>query len=268
MSSEVETSLTICPLQNIERFLDFARNDKLEKPPPVHIWKQIISHFALREKFSVDILFLELLRQFLEARKMIGHSLRSVIIRCAVADERRPIAGLREQEFARELAQDAIIISHCLSATRFCQRGHASVRREKMWINPAAFLIEPDTQKTLITPARGRWLRHLLGRILLEKLARRGQPRSVFRSRQNHLLKKDRSLKPPMSEELGIERHCHNWIPVVSSQTLKFGGTPFGKMVSMPACHFFRGRAIIKLFRRNLTAGNAMIFNSGKAVFG
>ena len=67
MSSVVETSLTICRLQNIERFRDFARNDKLEKPPPVHIWKQVIVHFALREKFTVDILFLELLCQFLEA---------------------------------------------------------------------------------------------------------------------------------------------------------------------------------------------------------
>ena len=67
MSSEVETSLTICPLQNIERFLDFARNDKLEKAPPVHMRKQIIAFFTLPEKFGIDILFLELLCQFLEA---------------------------------------------------------------------------------------------------------------------------------------------------------------------------------------------------------
>ena len=67
MSSEVETSLTICPLQNIERFLDFARNDKLEKPPPLEMWKQIIFGFALGEKFTVHISVFELLRQFLEA---------------------------------------------------------------------------------------------------------------------------------------------------------------------------------------------------------
>ncbi len=68
------------------------------------MWKQIIFGFALGEKFTVHISVFELLRQFLEASKMIGHSLRCVILRCAVADEKRPIAGLREQELARELA--------------------------------------------------------------------------------------------------------------------------------------------------------------------
>ena len=67
MSSKVETSLTIFFLQNIERFLDFARNDKLEKAPPVHMRKQIIPFFALREKFAIDIPMFELICQFLEA---------------------------------------------------------------------------------------------------------------------------------------------------------------------------------------------------------
>src|SRR6266480_5145725 len=188
---------------------------------------------------------------------MIGHSLGCIILRCAVADEKRPIAGLREQELARELAQDPFIISRCLTATRFCQHGHAGVRREKMRINPAAFLIEPDIEKTLITPTRCRWLRHLLSRILLEKFARRGERQFIFRSRYNHVLKKDRSLKPPMSEELGVERHCHNWTPVISLQTLKFGGAPLDKMIGMPAGRFFRGCAIINLFR-NVATGDAM----------
>src|SRR5207248_3914216 len=101
-----------------------------------------------------------------------------------------------------------------------------------MRINPAAFLIEPDIEKTLITPTRCRWLRHLLSRILLEKFARRGQRQFIFRCRKNQVLKKDWSFGPPMSEELGIERHCHNWIPVISLQTLKFGGAPLDKMMA------------------------------------
>src|SRR5947209_5159452 len=112
---------------------------------------------------------------------MIGHSSRCVVFRCAVANEKCPIAGLREQELARELAQGAFVISCCIPATRFCQRRHAGVRREEKRINPAAFLIEPDIEKTLITPARGCRLRHLLGWILPEKFAWRSQWQFIFR---------------------------------------------------------------------------------------
>src|SRR5206468_9165020 len=111
------------------------------------------------------------------------------------------------------------------------------------------------------------WLRHLLGRILLEKFARRGQRQLVFRRRQNHVLKKNRSLKPPMPEEFGIKRYGHNWIPIISLQTLKFGDASLDKMMGMPAGHFFRGCAIINLFR-NVATGDAMVFNSAKAVSG
>src|SRR6266404_2698369 len=196
---------------------------------------------------------------------MNGHSLGCVILRRSVANEKCPIARLREQELARELTQDAVIISPWLPATRFCQRGHAAVRRQKMRINPATFLIEPDIKKTLITPTGGRRLRHLLGRILLEKFARRGQRQFIFRRRQNQVLKKNWSFKPPMSEEFGIKRHCHDWIPIFSLQTLKFVDASLHKMTGMSAGGFFRGRAIINLFR-NIVAGNAMIFYSRKAV--
>ena len=81
------------------------------------------------------------------------------------------------------------------------------------------------------------------------------------------MFKKDRSLKPPMSEKLGVERHYHNWIPVISLQALMFGGASLDKMMGMPAGRFFRGCAIINLFR-NVATGDAMIFNSGKAVSG
>src|SRR5437588_4580001 len=190
---------------------------------------------------------------------MIGHSSRCIILRRSVADEKGPIARLRKQELARELAQGAVIISRCLTTTRFCQRGHACVRREEMRINPAAFLIEPDIEKTLITPTRCHRLRHWLGRILLEKFARRGQRQVIFRRRQNQMLKENWSLKPPMPEEFGIERHCRNSIPIISLPTLKFGDASLDKMPGMPAGRLFRGRAIVNLFR-NVATSNAMIF--------
>src|SRR5438046_9523486 len=98
---------------------------------------------------------------------MNGHSLGCVILRRSVANEKCPIARLREQELARELTHDAVIISPRLPATRFCQRSHAAVRRQKMRINPATFLIKPEIKKTLITPAEGRRHLHQPGRICL-----------------------------------------------------------------------------------------------------
>src|SRR5437764_13573356 len=117
-----------------------------------------------------------------------------------------------------------------------------------MPIKPATFLIEPGIKKTFISPAGGRRLRHLLGRILFEKFARRDQRQFIFRHRQNQVLKKNWSFKPPMPEEFGIERHYHDWIPIISLQTLKFGDASLDKMMGMPAGRFFRDRAIINLF--------------------
>src|ERR1700730_9354028 len=202
--------------------------------PPVHMRKQIIAFFALREKIAIDILFFELVRQFLKARKMIGHSFGCIIFRGSVANEKCPVTGLREKELACELAQDALIIPRCLPASGFCQRGHAGVRREKMLKNPDAFLVEPDIEKTLITPTRCCRFRYLLSGILLEKFARHGQRRFIFRGRKNHVLKKNRSLKPPMPEEFGIKRYCHDWIPVSSCHTFQFGNAALDKMVGMP----------------------------------
>src|SRR5438270_43107 len=111
------------------------------------------------------------------------------------------------------------------------------------------------------------WKQIIFGFALGEKFTRRGQRQFIFRCRKKQVLKKDWYFEPPMSEELCIERHCHNWIPVISLQTLKFGGAPLDKMMGMPAGRFFRGRTIINLFR-DVAAGDAMIFNSGKAVAG
>lgn len=85
---------------------------------------------------------------------MIAHSFGGVVFRGGVANEEGPIAGLRKKKLAYELAQDAFVISGRFSTARFCQCGHTRVRREKVGVNPGAFLIQPDIKETLITPAR------------------------------------------------------------------------------------------------------------------
>src|SRR5882724_7544792 len=95
---------------------------------------------------------------------MNGHSLRCVILRRSVANEKCPIARLREQELARELTQDAVIISPWLPATRFCQRGHAAVRRQKMRINPATHqenLDHPSWRSPAPSPAGSDFVREI-----------------------------------------------------------------------------------------------------------
>src|SRR5204862_7355777 len=170
-------------------------------------------------------------------------------------------------EAARRATQGAVLIRPCPPGRPLCQSGHGAVPRQKMRINPASFPFEPDIKKTLNTPAGGRRLRHLLGRILFEKFARRDQRQFIFRHRQNQVLKKNWSFKPPMPEEFGIERHCHDWIPIISLQTLKFGDASLDKMMGMPAGRSFRDGTIISLFR-NTAAGDAMVFYSRKVVSG
>src|SRR5437763_5422556 len=142
---------------------------------PVNIREQIILCLALREKITIHLAAVKLIRQFRETGQMISHSFSGVVFRGVVANEKGPIAGLRKEKLARELAQDAFVISSRLLAAQFCQCAHPCVRRKKVRVNPAAFLIQPDIEETLITPAR-RWeFAYLLSRILLQKLARRCQ---------------------------------------------------------------------------------------------
>ena len=55
MSSGVETSLIF--LKNVERFLDFARNDKaLNIVAPVQIRKQVVAAFAVMQEVIVDVI--------------------------------------------------------------------------------------------------------------------------------------------------------------------------------------------------------------------
>src|SRR5436305_2218487 len=122
---------------------------------------------------------------------MIGHSFGGVIFGGRIANEESPITGLRQKKLAYELAQDAVIIRGCLSVPRFCQSAHACVCGKKVWINPATFIVQPDTEEPLIAPARCCRLDDLLRGILLQKFARCSQRQHAFGGTENDLLEKE-----------------------------------------------------------------------------
>ena len=137
-----------------------------------------------------------------------------------------------------------------------------------MRINPAAFLIQPDIKKTLITPARGCGLAHLLSRILL-----RNSLGVVSSSLFSAAARMTCSRKIGPSNHQCPKSSASNGTVIIGFQssactTLQFGDASLHKMMGMPAGRLFRGRTIINLFHRNVAAGNAMIFNSGKLPFG
>jgi hypothetical protein len=109
--SEVEESLTVsyALLLNCKRCLDSARHDNaLNVIAPVHIWEKIVAPFAIAEEFVVQIVRDKLIVQAIESRDVIGRSFRRVLARRSGFHQKRPIARLREQEFARELLEHAI----------------------------------------------------------------------------------------------------------------------------------------------------------------
>ena len=76
---------------------------------PIDIRKRIVAPFAIGEEFFIDRAGNELLMQFIEAREMIERSLGSILASRAASHEKRPVARLREQKFARELFQNTFV---------------------------------------------------------------------------------------------------------------------------------------------------------------
>ena len=66
-----------------------------------------------------------------------------------------------------------------------------------------------------------------------------------------------------MPKEFSVEWRDHNWVPIISLHALQVGDASLHKVTGMPARRLFRGRTVVNLFHRNVTAGNAMIFNPG-----
>src|ERR1700686_207250 len=170
MSSEVETSLDVqmaMRRRNIERFLDFARNDKRSNVvPPIDVRKKIIAAFAVREKRFVHVASIELFPEAIEAEEMIGDAFGGVMFRGPGFHEEGPVARLGEQQLACELFQNAIgqlVVTGGMGAGDF---RHAARGGMKMRIDPGVGLIEPDTEISLVAPTRGGWLDRLLGGVI------------------------------------------------------------------------------------------------------
>src|SRR4051812_3709982 len=76
--------------------------------PPIYVRENVVAPFAVRQKTFVDLPGNEVVMQPIEPQQMIGDSLRSVMFRGAGPDEKCPVAGLGEKEFARELLEHAV----------------------------------------------------------------------------------------------------------------------------------------------------------------
>src|SRR5437763_17168248 len=108
--------------------------------PPVHIREQIILRFALREKITIYLPAVKLIRQFRETGQMISHSLSGVVFRGVVANEKGPIAGLRKEKLARQMAHATVVISSRRLAARRFQYAPTRARPHEQSANPGAVL--------------------------------------------------------------------------------------------------------------------------------
>src|SRR5713101_1086032 len=75
---------------------------------PVHIREKVVAPLALAEKFFIDIVCRKLFVQSIEASEVIDCSFCRVFFGGSSFHKERPVARLSEQEFARELFQNAI----------------------------------------------------------------------------------------------------------------------------------------------------------------
>jgi len=138
------------------------------------------------------------------------------------------------------------------------------VRREKMRINPAAFLIEPDIEKTLITPTRLSLAPSLVESDFAREIRSAWSAANLFSAAAESGAQEDWSF----DHHVRRARHRRHCIIGSSHQLADFevrrrtarqndghAGGPFS------AAHDHK-------FVRDVAAGDAMIFNSGKLLPG
>src|ERR1017187_3793520 len=119
--------------------------------------------------------------------------------------DERPVAGLREEQFAGGLLEAALreMVTVLEVAREFghALRGHVQVR-----IDPGIGTFEPDLPVTLVAPAGGARLRDLLGREPAQILGRRGELEYVLVERDLAHEKVDEvgAFEPPVAVQLRV----------------------------------------------------------------
>src|SRR5947207_14889932 len=98
------------------------------------------------------------------------------ILRCGPGfNQERPIAGLSEYEFTRELLEHAVSAWAALVCIPTRGFTHLLCRNMQLWINPRVARIQPNFKITVLAPCCSCWLNDLLRRIGRQSLARRGE---------------------------------------------------------------------------------------------
>ena len=103
---------------------------------PIHIREKVVAPFAVAQKFFIDVVRRKLIVQSIETNKVIYGSLRGVLLCRSCFHQKRPVAGLGEQKFARELFENAIGERHRIVCV--CPRdfSHATGGDVQVRINP------------------------------------------------------------------------------------------------------------------------------------
>src|SRR5262249_41630793 len=121
------------------------------------------------------------------------------------AHDERPIAALHEQELTRRLIERASDepVGRWMTMR---QLHHALRGRGEMAVHPGVALVEPVRVVSLPPPRRGRWRRHLVGRMTIQVVARadRFDRMLIVMELAEEITEKSRTLVPPVAEQLGI----------------------------------------------------------------
>ena len=141
---------------------------------PVHVGKKIVARLDFAKPFFVHARQRQLLVQRDETQQVVFHAAARIIGARPGTQNERPVARLREQQFARSLFQGARLQAGGLGKF-FHQIAHALLRDLQVRINPFVRLVEPDAPVTFLAPARRAGRGNLIGRVVLQIFAGREQ---------------------------------------------------------------------------------------------
>ena len=114
----------------------------------------------------------ELFVQGDEAEQMIFHAAARVVGTGAGAQDERPVAGLRQQQFARGLLQRARLQAASAVGKFLRQLGHALLRDLQVRINPLVRFVEPHAPVAFLAPAGRAGRGDLVGRMAAADIRR------------------------------------------------------------------------------------------------
>jgi hypothetical protein len=133
----------------------------------------IVARLDFGQPFFVHARGGQLVVQRDEAEQMVLHAAAGVIGTGAGAQNERPVARLRQQQFARGLFQRARLAGRSPFSGKFPrQSGHAFLRDLQVRINPFVLLVQPRAQIAFLAPAGRAGRGDLVGRMPVADIRR------------------------------------------------------------------------------------------------